>query len=74
MSRTRRRFAAMTLAVTTAPALLLATGTPALAHYKVLYQGKDMASVSEDHLRGSVCDRERDGNWSGTAGTGAATT
>jgi hypothetical protein len=45
-----------------APALLIATGTPALAHYTVVQQGKDMASVSTDHLRGSVCDREVDGN------------
>jgi hypothetical protein len=43
-------------------ALLIATGAPALAHYTVVQQGGDMASVGDDHARGSVCDREVDGN------------
>jgi hypothetical protein len=43
-------------------ALLIATGAPALAHYTVVQQGRDMASVGADHARGSVCDREVDGN------------
>jgi hypothetical protein len=42
--------------------LLIATGAPALAHYTVVQQGRDMASVGADHARGSVCDREVDGN------------
>ena len=45
-----------------AAVVIVATQTPAFAHYKVVYQGRDMASVSDDHLRGSVCDREVDGN------------
>jgi hypothetical protein len=50
------------LAALAASALLFASGTPALAHYTVVQQGSDMASVSEDHARGSVCDREVDAN------------
>jgi hypothetical protein len=43
-----------------ASALLVANAGPALAHHTVVYQGKDMASVSADHARASVCDREKD--------------
>jgi hypothetical protein len=46
---------------TLAASALIATA-PALAHYTVVYQGSDMASVSDDHARASVCDREKDGN------------
>jgi hypothetical protein len=50
------------LAVLAASALLIGSETPALADYTVVYQGSDMASVSDDHRRGSVCDREVDGH------------
>jgi hypothetical protein len=72
MTRTNRLFTGATLAALAGSALLIATGTPASAHYVVVQQGKDMASVSADHARGSVCDREKDGNavygkfWTGT--------
>ena len=33
-----------------AAVVIVATQTPAFAHYKVVYQGRDMASVSDDHL------------------------
>lgn len=62
MARTRQLFIGGTLASLALPALLGASGTPALAHYIVVQQGRDMASVSADHRRGSVCDREKDGN------------
>jgi hypothetical protein len=51
-----------TLALLAAATLIAAGGTPAFAHYTVVQQGRDMASVSGDHLRGSVCDREVDAN------------
>ena len=62
MTRSRGLFTGTALAAVAAPALLFATATPAFAHYTVVYQGRDMASVSGDHKRGSVCDREKDGN------------
>lgn len=62
MARTRQLYIGGTLASLALPALLGASGTPALAHYIVVQQGRDMASVSADHRRGSVCDREKDGN------------
>jgi hypothetical protein len=62
MARARRLLAGGALAALIAPALLLPSGTPALAHYTIVQQGRDMASVSADHRRGSVCDREVDGN------------
>lgn len=62
MTRTKWLLTGGALAILAAPALLVATATPALAHYSVVYQGKDMASVSADHERASVCDREKDGN------------
>jgi hypothetical protein len=62
MARTNQMFTGATLAALAAAALLIATGTPASAHYTVVQQGKDMASVSADHARASVCDREKDGN------------
>ena len=62
MSRTKQLLTGGALAALAVPALLIATETPALAHYTVVQQGNDMASVSADHRRGSVCDREKDGN------------
>jgi hypothetical protein len=62
MARTKRLLTGGALAALAASALLIATETPALAHYTVVQQGRDMASVSADHRRGSVCDREVDGN------------
>jgi hypothetical protein len=62
MTRTSRLLTGGALAALATSALLIATGAPALAHYTVVQQGRDMASVSADHARGSVCDRERDGD------------
>lgn len=62
MTRIKQLLTGGALATLAASALLIATATPALAHYTVVYQGKDMASVSDDHARASVCDREVDGN------------
>jgi hypothetical protein len=62
MTRIRQRLTCGGPATLAASALLIATASPALAHYDVVYQGKDMASVSDDHARASVCDREKDGN------------
>jgi hypothetical protein len=62
MTRTIRLFTCETLTALAGAAMLIAIGTPASAHYTVVQQGKDMASVSADHARGSVCDRETDGN------------
>ena len=60
MARTKRLLTGGELAALAAPALLIAAKTPALAHHTVVQQGRDMASVSADHRRGSVCDREVD--------------
>jgi hypothetical protein len=62
MTRTRRLLSGAALAALAVPALLIASETRALAHYTIVQQSRDMASVSDDHLRGSVCDREVDGN------------
>jgi hypothetical protein len=62
MSHPHQMFTATTLAALAAAALFIASATPASADYTVVQQGKDMASVSADHKRGSVCDREKDGN------------
>jgi hypothetical protein len=62
MVRADRHLSGAALVALAAAALLVAGKTPALAHYTVVQQGRDMASVSGDHLRGSVCDREVDGN------------
>jgi hypothetical protein len=62
MTRTNRHLTGAALAALAASALLIATPTSAFAHYTVVQQGNDMASVSADHARGSVCDREVDGN------------
>jgi hypothetical protein len=62
MARTNSHLTGGALAALAASALLIATQTPAFAHYTVVQQGNDMASVSADHARGSVCDREVDGN------------
>lgn len=62
MTQMKQSLAGGTLGALIASALVLAPVAPALADYTVVYQGKDMASVSADHLRGSVCDREKDGN------------
>jgi hypothetical protein len=62
MTRTSRLLTGGALAALATSVLLIATGAPALAHYTVVQQGRDMASVSADHAHGSVCDRERDGN------------
>jgi hypothetical protein len=62
MARSKPLLTGGALAALAAEALLIATETPALAHYTVVQQGRDMASVSADHRRGSVCDREVDGN------------
>jgi hypothetical protein len=62
MFRTKRLLTGAAFAALAGSALLIAPQTPALAHYTVVQQGNDMASVSADHLRGSVCDREVDGN------------
>jgi hypothetical protein len=62
MARTNQLLTGGALAALATSALLVATGAPASAHYTVVYQGNDMASVSDDHRRGSVCDREVDGN------------
>jgi hypothetical protein len=62
MNRIKQRLVGTGVATLAASALLIATATPALAHYTVVYQGNDMASVSADHARASVCDREKDGN------------
>lgn len=62
MARTNQLLTGGALAALAASALLVATGTPVSAHYTVVYQGNDMASVSDEHTRGSVCDREVDGN------------
>jgi hypothetical protein len=61
MARANKLLSGGTL-VAVASALAVANGMPAAAHYTVVYQGRDMASVSDDHRRGSVCDREVDGN------------
>jgi hypothetical protein len=44
-------------------ALLLSTHIPASAHADAVYHGDDYAVVSTDHLRGKVCDNEKDGHW-----------
>jgi hypothetical protein len=62
MTRSKQLLTGGGVAILAASALLIATAPPALAHYIVVYQGKDMASVSADHARASVCDREKDGN------------
>jgi hypothetical protein len=62
MARANQPFTAGALAALAASVLLIVTATPASADYTVVYQGKDMVSVSDDHARGSVCDREKDGN------------
>jgi hypothetical protein len=62
MARTDRLLTGAVLAALAASAPIIATGTPASGHYTVVYQGKDVASVSADHARGSVCDREVAGN------------
>jgi hypothetical protein len=62
MARTRRLLTGEALAALAAPALLIAIETPALAHYTIVQQGRDLASISANHRRGSVCDREVDGN------------
>jgi hypothetical protein len=62
MARTNRPLTCSVLAGLAGAMLVTASGTPALAHYTVVQQGRDMASVSADHARGSVCDREVDGN------------
>lgn len=35
---------------------------PASAHYTTVNHGKVLATTSDDHMRGSVCDQEVDGN------------
>jgi hypothetical protein len=42
-------------------AILVASQTPALAHRDVNHDGRDYATVSEDHLGALVSDEERDG-------------
>ena len=62
MIRTNRHLTGAALVGLAAATLVVAGETPAFAHYTVVQQGRDMASVSDDHARGSVCDREVDGN------------
>jgi len=42
--------------------MVVAGPMPASAHYTYLYHGKDIATVSEYHWVGTVCDQEKDGN------------
>ena len=62
MARANRHLIGAALVGLAAATLVVANERPALAHYTVVQQGRDMASVSADHARGSVCDREVDGN------------
>jgi hypothetical protein len=52
----------ITLATLSALTVLALSATPAQAHYNYVYHGTDLASVSSDHLRVSVCDQEADGH------------
>jgi hypothetical protein len=58
----RRAVVGAALTALIAPATLIATQAPALAHYAKVSQGSDYAVVYSDHFSGAVCDKERDGH------------
>lgn len=62
MNRIIKRLGGGAIALAAVPVLLTATAPTASAHYNYGYQGKDFISIDETHIRGSVCDRERDGH------------
>jgi len=63
MRKTRRAVLGGVLAAAAIPMTIALTASPAAAHYAYVYHGSDLASVSSDHARTSVCDREADGHY-----------
>jgi hypothetical protein len=57
--RIRLPLATLALALT----VFSLSATPASAHWDYEEQGEDVAITSPDHMSGSVCDVERDGNF-----------
>jgi hypothetical protein len=58
----KHRLAGVAIAALAVPAMVLATGSAAQAHYEAVYQGYDYAVVYADHFSGAVCDKEADGH------------
>jgi hypothetical protein len=59
----KHRLAGVALATLAVPAMILATGSAAQAHYEAVYQGYDYAVIYADHFSGAVCDKEADGHY-----------
>jgi hypothetical protein len=60
--RTVHTLAALVAVVSILSALAIGPST-ASAHSDRVYHGNDYATVAENHMSGTVCDRERDGHW-----------
>lgn len=59
--QTRRFIMIIATSIALGAALVLAPAT-AVHPRNPVYQGSDFATISETHIVGTVCDRERDGN------------
>ena len=62
IQKIRRALLGGALTVAATPMMIALTASPAAAHYTYVYHGSDLATVSSDHNRTSLCDMENDGN------------